>query len=95
MANFTLQELKNAAAENLHATFEKEVQQKPLFCITNEEIEIESEGMAGVYRLHDYDAFLVVVDVESSSWMQVYEQLDEAQKVATDMLYDKLMLAGE
>lgn len=90
-----LQDLKNAAAENLHATFEKELQSKPLFCITNEEIEIESEGMAGVYRLHDYDAFLVVVDVESSSWMQVCEQLDEAQKVATDMLYDKLMLANE
>jgi hypothetical protein len=30
MADLTLRELKNAAAENMYATFEKEMKQKPL-----------------------------------------------------------------
>jgi aminopeptidase-like protein len=95
MANLTLRELKNAAAKNMYATFEKEMKQKPLYCITNEEIEIDSEGMAAIYRISRYDAFLVVVDVDNRSWMEVCEHLDEAQKVATDMLYGKLMLLSE
>lgn len=90
-----LQDLKNAAENNNYAVFEDTLLGSHVDRITNKELEIDEEGMSQIFPIKNHAAYLVVVDIADTTWMQVCEKLDEAQKVATDMLYDKLMLAGE
>jgi len=92
-----LQDLKKAAINNDYAALTPILNEKCISFISNNELDIDQDGSASIYPvLHTSgNAFLVVIDVDNTTWMQVCEQLDEAQKVATDMLYDKLMLANE
>ncbi len=90
-----LQDLKTAAANNDYTAFQDTLSGNHIDRITNEELEIDEEGMSQIFPIKNHSAYLVVVDVAGTTWMQVCEQLDEAQKIATDLLYDKLMLANE
>ena len=90
-----LQDLKTAAKNLDYAVFANALSGASLAKITNEHLYIEQDGMAKIFLLDAIQAFLVVVDADNQTWMEVCEHLDEAQKVATDTLYDKLMLLSE